>query len=262
MYSKELKICQQAVKQAGKFLGKEFFNWDNKKLKYKSGNERLTWCDKQAETIILKALNKHFPDYSILSEESGLKDKQSDYAWIIDPLDGTTNFTMHHSLFAVSVALLYKKEIVLGIIYEPILDELYYAVKGKGAFKNKKRIRVSKNFKLAKSITTYCHGMGPINTKKAHKVYEKFQSNYYHCYHFGCTSLELAAVAAGNTEAHLVSGAKLWDIAAGIILIREAGGLVTDWKNKKWTKNSKTLLAGNKTIHSTCLKELKKLKLA
>lgn len=261
MYEKELKISQQAARKAGQFLKKEFFNWQKKNVKYKTHNEQVTWCDSKSEKIIFKLIKKHFPKYAILSEESGKQDKPSDYTWIIDPLDGTTNFTIHHSMFAVSIALAHKDKIVMGVIYNPILDEMYYAVDKQGAFKNKTALKVSKSRTLKKSIFTYCHGSGKTNTKKAHKLYEKFQMNYYHCYHFACTSLELALVASGKTDAHMVSGAKPWDVAAATIIIKEAGGKITDWKNKAWSLKSTSLLAANQTIHRLCLKELKKMKL-
>ena len=262
MYQAELKITKQAAKEAGKFLKKEFFTWQKRNIEYKIHNERVTWCDKKAEQIIFKLLKKKFPKYAILSEESGRQDRDSEYTWIIDPLDGTTNFTIHHSMFAVSIALAYKNEIVLGVIYNPILDELYYASQGSGAFKNNKRLKLSKINTLKKSLVTYCHGMGMTNTKKAYKVYERFHGISHHCRHFGVTSLELSMLASGKTEAHLVPGAKLWDVAAGIIIVREAGGPVTDWQNKNWTIKSKTLVAAKKNIHTACLKELKKIKLA
>ncbi|MFA6307493.1 MAG: inositol monophosphatase family protein [Patescibacteria group bacterium] len=262
MYKKELQVTQQAAKQAGKFLKKEFFTWKKKNLHYKIHNERVTWCDKQSETIIFKILKKYFPDYAILSEESGRQDKPSDYTWIIDPLDGTTNFTIHHSMFAVAIALLYKNEIVLGVIYDPILDEMYYASKGAGAFKNNQALQLSDTTTLQDSVITYCHGSGKAHTKKAYKLYKRFHDICHHCRHFGVTSLELAMIAGGKTEAHLISGAKLWDVAAGIMIIKEAGGIVTDWQNKNWHIKSKTILAANKKIHTLCLAELKKIKLA
>lgn len=262
MYEKELKISQQAAKQAGIFLKKVFFNWHKKNIGYKIHNERVTWCDQQSEKIIFKLIKKHFPNYAILSEESGEQDKPSDYTWIIDPLDGTTNFTIHNAVFTVAIALAYKKEVIMGVIYNPILDELYYAMKGQGAFKNNQPLKISTKKNLNKGIVTYCHGSGAVNTKKAYRLYKHFHGLYRHCYHMGCTSLELAMVASGLTEAHLVSGAKLWDVAAGTILIKEAGGVVIDWKNKPWNIQSPSLLATNKSLHNFCLKELKKIKLA
>lgn len=262
MYKKELKFCKIAAQLAGEFLKKEFFIWDSKEIKYKKGSERVTWCDKKAEQIILRILNKNFPNYSRLSEESGEKDKDSDYTWIIDPLDGTTNFTMHHPLFAVSIALLYKNEIVLGLTYNPLTEEMYWAIKGQGAFKNNKKIRLSTETDFKKSVITYCHGTGSSNTKKAYKLYKHFHNISHHCRHFGCTSMELAMLASGNTECYVVTGAKLWDVAAGIILVSEAGGKVSDWQNKKWNIKSKNILAASKKMHPKCLKELRSIRLA
>jgi len=262
MYEKELKITKQAARQAGQFLKKEFFDWQKQNIEYKIHNERVTWCDKQAEIIIFKVLKKYFHDYAILSEESAKQNKPSDYTWIVDPLDGTTNFTMHHSMFAVSIALMYKNKIIIGVVYDPILNEMYYASQGSGAFMNNKTLKLSNTKILKNSVITYCHGSGSTNTKKAYKLYERFHDICHHCRHFGVTSLELAMLAAGKTEAYLVSGAKLWDVAAGIIITKEAGGLVTDWKNKNWTIKSKNILAANKQIHKLCLAELKKIKLA
>jgi len=262
MYEKELKISQSAARQAGLFLKNEFFNWHKKNIGYKIHNERVTWCDRQAEKIIFKAIKKNFPDYAILSEESGRQDKNSDYTWIIDPLDGTTNFTLHHPMFCVAIALVYKNEIVMGVIYSPILDEMYYATKKGGAFKDKRPLKLSSTKNFKKSVITYCNGSGKKNTKKAYKLYERFHDLCHHCLHFGTTSLELAMVASGKTEAHIISGAKLWDVAAGIILIKETGGKVTDWKNKNWTIKSPTILAAGKNLHTLCLKELKKIHLA
>ena len=262
MYKKELQIAKIAAKQAGLMLKKEFLNKKGNIIKFKNNSERVTLYDKKAEKIILAILNKNFPNYQVLSEESGLNNKPSELCWIVDPLDGTTNFTINHPLFAVAIALMKKDEVVLGVIYNPLLNELYWASKNGGAYKNGQKLKMSSKKVLSKSIITYCHGVGEKNTKKAYKLYQRFHDLSHHCRHFGCTSLELAMVAAGNTEAHIVSGARLWDIAAGVIIVKEAGGALTDWQNKVWNKKSNTILASNKKIHADCLKELKKLKLA
>jgi myo-inositol-1(or 4)-monophosphatase len=261
MYNKELEIAKIAAKKAGLMLKKEFKSYKNNGTKFKSNSERVTQYDKKAEKIILDIINKNFPDYQVLSEESGSNHKQDKLCWVIDPLDGTTNFTINHPLFAVAIALLKKDEVVLGVIYNPILDELYWASKNGGAYKNGHKLKVSQQKNLSKSVITYCHGSGEKNTKKAYKLYQGFHDISHHCRHFGCTSLELAMLAAGNTEVHLESGARLWDVAAGIIIAKEAGAKVTDWQNKVWNKNSESILAANKKIQPYCLKELKRLKL-
>jgi myo-inositol-1(or 4)-monophosphatase len=262
MYNKELQVTKQAAREAGEFLQKEFLRWKRGNAKYKEHMELVTWVDKKAEKIILTKLKKYFPDYAILSEESGLQDKPSDYSWVVDPLDGTTNFTIHHPLFATSISLFYKNEVVVAVSYLPILKEMYWASQGNGAYKGSEKIKVSSKSSLRESIVSYNHGQGRANTGKSFKIFEHFQNKALKCYDFHCTSMQTAMVAAGHIDAYMVSGAKLWDVAAGMLFIKEAGGIVTDWKNKPWTKNSKTIVATNKTMHKIYLRELKKLKLA
>ena len=261
MYKKELKIAKQISKVAGNFLKKEFNNWQRGDEKYKKHHEIITWCDKKSESIILKELKKYFPKYNILSEESGAKDNKDDYTWIIDPLDGTSNFTIHNPLFSVSISLMHNKEIVLGVVYVPVLNELYHATKNNGSYKNNKKISVSNMDKIENSFITYCHGKGLANTKKSYKLYEYLHNKAIDCRHFGSTTIELAMVAAGNTEALMVPSASLWDISAGTLLIKEAGGKITNWKNKDWNIKVKSLIASNDKIHNKLIKIVKKLQL-
>src|SRR3989344_4411668 len=257
MYETELKICCQAARAAGLFIKKEFFK-EQQKIAFKANSERVTKVDKGAEKIIFSYLRKYFPQYEMLSEESGLYKKNSSYEWVVDPLDGTTNFTIHHPMICTAIALLYKKQPVLGVIYAPLLDEMYYATKGQGAWRNGKKLISSAAQQIKTSVVTYCHGVGPANTKKAYALYKHFHNITRHCRHFGSTSLELAMLAAGYTQVHLVTGARLWDVAAGIIMVREAGGLVTDWKNKSWHKDSTTILAAaNKKMQIFGRRELR-----
>ena len=261
MYEAELKIAKQAARQAGKFLKPEFLNWSGK-IQYKNAEETFTRCDKQSEQIIIRLLKKHFPSYTILSEEKGLIEKHSDYFWTVDPIDGTNNFIRHNPNFTVSISLLYKNEVVLGLTYVPMLDEMYWAVKNQGAYKNNKKIRISKTKILSKAIVSYNHGRGLASTKKSFKVFEYFQINAYRARNYFSTTLQMAMVAAGHLDIYIVPTAKLWDIAAGIILLQEAGAQVTDWKNQPWKKSSNSIVARNKALHNTMLKKLKKLKLA
>lgn len=260
MYNKELKIVKRAVREAGETLEKEFSKWKRGRAKYKVTDEIVTWCDKKSESIILKYLNKNFPNYALLSEESGLNNKTSDYFWIIDPLDGTSNFTIHNPLFTVSVSLFYKNKIVFGVTYMPVLNEMYWAVKGQGAYRNNKKLKVSTIKELPRAYITYCHGQDLVSHRHAYKIYEHFHEVARDCRHFGSTTLELAMVAAGNTDALLVAKPKIWDIAAGIILIKEAGGQATDFQGKPWTQKSTSLIATNHKIHTIIRQNLKKLK--
>ncbi|MFA6253261.1 MAG: inositol monophosphatase family protein [Patescibacteria group bacterium] len=259
MYEAELKISQLAAKKAGQYLIKEFHKIKHQNYSHKDRHEIVTKCDKGAEKIILNILNKNFPNYAFLSEEKGASKNISNYHWIIDPLDGTSNFVGHNPLFTVSIALAYKKKIVLGVIYQPILDEMYVAQSGKGAKINNKKILVSKTSQLAESFLTYCHGNSLKDHQLAFKAYEHFHQKARDCRHLGSTSLELALVASGHNDALLVSGTKIWDIAAGVLLVKEAGGLVTDWQGQPWTIDSANLLATNKKLHTKILSDLKKI---
>jgi len=262
MYKKELAIAKLAARSAGIFLARHFWRWHRGTGKYKANSELVTWCDKSSENIIIKQLKKAFPDYGFLSEESGQSKNRTTMHWIIDPLDGTTNFSIHHPLFSTSIALAYGNEVVMGVTYSPILKEMYWATKKGGSWRDGKRLHVSKNKNLKKSLITFCHGTGAANTEKSYKLERHFHNINFHTRHFGSTTMELAMLAAGSAEAHLVPGGKVWDIAAGTILVKEAGGKVTDWQNNEWHIGSKTILASNNVMHKTILAELKKIKLA
>lgn len=256
-YTKELAIVKKIIIKAGEMLEKEFAKYQRNKDKYKAHDEIVTDLDKKSENLILQELKKNFPTYGILSEESGLDKKDSPYFWIVDPLDGTGNFTIHNPLFTVSISLVYQNEIVLGVTYVPILNELYWASKNNGAYCNNKKIKVSNIDILKKSFITYCHGQTKKSTQQAYKLYQYFHDQARDCRHFGSTTFELAMVASGHTESLIVPKPKLWDIAAGIILVQEAGGKTTDWQAKAWTLQTKDLLASNQKIFSTLQKKLK-----
>ncbi len=260
-YQKELAVAKQAVKFAGQFLRVEFDKWHRGQAKYKDAHELVTWCDQRSEKIIIQHLKKHFPQYSVLSEENGSDKKIGEIFWTVDPLDGTSNFTVHNSLFAVSLSLVYKNKIVLGVTYLPMLDEMYWAAKGQGAWRNNHKLKASNIKKLDSAFITYGHGQTVASHKKAYKLYEYFHLQARDCRHFGSTSFELALVAAGYTDAFLIAQPRLWDVAAGIILIQEAGGQITDFYLQPWHKNSYSLLATNNWLGKTIQNRLKKLKL-
>ncbi len=262
MYKKELQIAKLAAKEAGLEIRKEFFDWKRGQAKYKEPKQIVTWVDKRAEKKIFSYLKKSFPDYGIISEESKPLKKKSDYAWIMDPLDGTTNFTTHHPFFAVSIALSYKKEIVVAVTYDIILNEMYWAVKNKGAYRNNKKLSISKKKLMKKAIVSYAHGSSMHDTKKAFKIYTHFHIKAQKSRNFACTTLQMANAAAGNNEAFMSFGHNLWDVAAGSLLIKEAGGIVTDNKNNTWDKTSKNIVCSNDVLHPQFLKELKKIGLA
>ncbi len=251
----EKLLAIKLAKQAGNELKKLFYS-RKIKVSAKSKYEIVTTADMLADKIITREIKKIFPEHQILSEESGLTNSQSDYLWVIDPLDGTTNFFMHNPLFSVSIALLYKKEAILGVIYIPILDELYVAEKGKGATINGKKMKVSTQKKLSNSYLTFCHGNKQQNINKAISIYSKLKRESRDFRQLGSAAIELAYVARGVTDCILIPGALRWDVAGGILMVREAGGKVTDFKNKQWHLDSKDMLATNKKIHNQLLNQV------
>lgn len=246
------KIAVLAAKKSGKMLLVKFKNFDRGSVKLKAHKEIMTQADLDSEKIILREIKKNFPDHRILSEESGGTSNQSDFLWIVDPIDGTTNFSIHNPLFAISIGVAYKGKIILGVVYAPFLDELYIAEKGKGATMNSRRIKVSQNTK--KSIHAFCHGSEKKHKKKAIEYYEKQKLNEIDCRQLGSASIELAYVASGRLESIMIPGARSWDVVAGILLVREAGGRVTDFSGREWNLDSKDMLATNKKIHKEVLK--------
>jgi len=247
------KVGERAVKKAGLFACKKYKNFNRATIKLKVHNELLTKVDLMSESIIISEIKKNFPEHHILSEESGDNRFKSDFLWIIDPIDGTTNFTMHNPIWAVSVGLAYRGEIVLGFVYAPCLKELYVAEINKGSRLNSRKIRVSNVYK-GKVLNAFCSARDKKSTKKAVKYFSHHRLHGGACYLLGSASLELAYVAAGRLESMMIPGAHSWDVAAGILLVREAGGVVTDFKGKEWTLKSKDMLASNGAVHDDLLR--------
>lgn len=245
-----------AAKKSGKMLLQEFKNFDRSKITLKSQHEILTTADLKSEKIIIQEIKKTFPEHQILSEEAGDNRKNSDYLWIIDPVDGSTNFSIHNPLWAVSIGLAFRRKIILGVVYIPIMDEIFVVEKGRGAFLNNKKIKVSK-IKSGKVINTYCHGNTQRDIKKALQYYQKQKLNQLDCRQLGSASSELAYVASGRVESIVIPGVNSWDVAAGILLVREAGGKVTDFHGRQWDLDSRDMVASNGKVHSDILKALK-----
>jgi myo-inositol-1(or 4)-monophosphatase len=253
-------VAIEAVSLASEKLKPEYAKFDRQKISLKSKHEILTKCDLMSEKIIIDIIKKNFPEHQILSEEKGDNKKESDYLWMIDPIDGTTNFSIHNPLWSITLGLSYKKEIVFGIILAPMLDELYIAEKGRGAFLNGRKIKIKKSSK-SKIINTFCHGSRESDIKKAIKYYSHQKLNNLDCRQLGSAAIELAYVASSRIDSIFIPGANSWDIVAGALLVREAGGKVSDFRGNKWKLESKNILASNKDVHNDILKTLKKLRI-
>ncbi len=246
------------ARQAGAELLK-FFKDKNLKIDKKSKHEIVTPADMASNKIILATIKKEFPTHGILSEETGYYQKNSDYLWIIDPLDGTNNFAMGNPLWGVSVALAYKKELVLGVINLPFMKDLFWAQVGQGAYLNNKKITVSQEKGLKTSLATFCFGYTPKSIRDGHKISLALHNKAVDARQLGSASVEMGWLAQGKTEAFIMPKVKLWDPAAGVVIVREAGGKVTDFKGKDWKINHKTLVGSNGNVHNEVMKIISKL---
>jgi myo-inositol-1(or 4)-monophosphatase len=213
------RVAVSAAKKAGRALIKKYKNFNRGTIKLKAHHEIITKADLLSEKIILKEIRKNFPKHRILSEESGQTKNQSDYLWVVDPIDGSTNFSMHSPLWCISIGVAYKGKIILGVIYAPILDELYVAEKRKGARRDGKKIKVSKHTK--KALHTFCHGRDNKHFKRALKYYTYQKLNELDCRQLGSAAIELAYVASGRTESIMIPGVNPWDVAAGVLMVRD-----------------------------------------
>ncbi|MFA6410868.1 MAG: inositol monophosphatase [Candidatus Buchananbacteria bacterium] len=245
------------AKQAGLEINQRF-NHD-RIVKVKNKSQIVTAADLISDKIIVSAIKKKYPTHGILSEESGTINLDSDYLWAVDPVDGTTNYFIGSPLFAVSISLFYKNQPILGVAYAPAMNELYVAEAGKGAYLNNKKIHVSKSNVLADSFLTFCHGSTKSDIKRAVKIYNKIKLNSLDSRQLGSAALELGFVAAGRTECIMIPGAHVYDVAAGVLLVRQAGGKVTDFLGKEWNLKSKDMVASNGRIHNQLLKFLKNI---
>lgn len=255
-YKEFKKIAILSALKGGKILLKN--RGKVKKVGYKGKVNLVTEVDFQSERAILKILKKNFPDFGILTEESEPEKKDSEYKWIIDPLDGTTNYFHDFPSYCVSVALEKKGNIILGVIFNPLLNELFVAEKGKGAFLNRKRIFVSKTNALSKSL---------LATGFPYDIRESNIDNLDHFANFakktqairraGSAALDLCYLAMGRFDGFWELKLSPWDTAAGSLLVKEAGGKVTDFKGGKYSIYKKEILASNGKIHSQMFEVLK-----
>ncbi|AKL97562.1 inositol monophosphatase family protein [Endomicrobium proavitum] len=230
-------------------------------VEYKGITDPVSQADKNSQKAVIKVIKDIFPQHGVLAEEDGVNEIKKDYCWIIDPLDGTVNFVHGVPLFCVSIGLKYKNEIIVGVIYSPVMKEIFIAEKGKGAYLNGKRIKVSDTSKLIRSLAVTGFPYELEGRRK--RVFGNFE-NIVSCAQgirrLGSAALDMAYVACGRFDFFWEETLKPWDIAAGIIIVKEAGGIVTDYNGTKNYFSSSTLLAANKKLHKQVLKILNETK--
>ena len=252
MWEKELIIARQAAQEAGKIINLLFGRVN--RIRKKGEIDLVTEADLQAEKIILDIITRNFPQDSIVTEEAGEYNHLPERVWLIDPLDGTTNFAHNFPFFSVSIALEIEKEVVLGVVYNPYMGEHFEAMKGMGAFFNTKLIKVSQIKELRESLLAT--GFPYDIHKNPHRVMERLKKMVVLVQGVrrpGSAAIDLCYVAAGRLEGFWEEGLKPWDSAAGSIIVREAGGIVSNFEGDPYSPYQKSIVAANPHIHEAML---------
>jgi myo-inositol-1(or 4)-monophosphatase len=250
-----LNVMLKAATKAARGLKRDFGEVENLQVSKKGPADFVTAADRRAEDVIRAELERARPGYSFLMEESGAtRGADPQHRWIVDPLDGTTNFLHGIPFFAISIALERQGKLAAGLVYNPISDELFTAERGAGAFLNDRRLRVASRTRLPQAVV----GVGtPHHGRGDHRLFQKELSavlpkvaGIRRC---GAAALDLAWVAAGRMDGFWERDLEPWDVAAGMLLVREAGGYVTDLNGGASAFETGTIVAGNESIHRQLL---------
>ena len=243
-----LNVAIKAARTAGTVINRASLDLDLLKVTTKSANDFVTEVDHRAEEVIIETLLAAYPGHGILAEESGRTHgaKDSDFVWIIDPLDGTTNFIHGFPVYSVSIALAFRGQVQQAVVYDPTRNDLFYASKGRGAFQNDKRLRVSKRTRLTDCLisTGFPFRQGD-NFKRYMQMLEVVMPACAGLRRPGSAALDLCYVAAGYTDAFFETGLSPWDIAAGSLLVTEAGGLIGNFTGEADFMNQREVVAGS-----------------
>jgi len=255
MYEHEREIAAGAAKAAGEVLKEKFGKVRH--IVKKGEIDLVTEADLAAEEIILEMLGNHFPKDNILSEEAGIRDGSSHRNWIVDPLDGTTNFAHGFPFFGVSIALEVEEEIVLGIVYNPFMGEFFEAQKGQGAFLNGSPIHVSNARKLSDSLLST--GFPYDIRERSNRIFERFKTMVVSSQGVrrgGSAAVDMCYVAAGRLDAHWEENLKPWDTAGASVIVLEAGGKLTTCEGEPFTPYLKSVVACTPMIHGEMVKAM------
>ena len=243
-----LNVAIKAARAAGAVINRAALDVENVRVAQKQVNDFVTEVDQASERIIIETLLSAYPQHGILAEESGSEygNKNSDHIWIIDPLDGTTNFIHGFPVYCVSIALSYKGKIEHAVVYDPSRNDLFTATRGRGAFLNERRIRVSKRTQLKDCLVSTGFPFRPgDNLRQYLRMFADVTERVAGVRRPGSAALDLAYVAAGFTDGFFETGLSSWDIAAGSLLVTEAGGLVGNFTGEADFLEQRELLAGN-----------------
>ena len=242
-----LEVAIETALEAGGILLSEFDK--PVKISYKGEVDLVTQADRRSEQAIVARLRNYFPKHTIVAEEGGGQEADARYRWIVDPLDGTTNFAHGYPCFAVSIGFEEDGELLAGVIYQPVSKELFTTARGEGAYLNEKRIEVSKIDHLSTSLLAT--GFPSVKRTRSPNIhyYRDFTLSSHGVRRDGSAALDLAAVACGRFDGFWEFGLHSWDTAAGALLVREAGGVVTDFSGKPYRPGDYETVASNGRIH-------------
>jgi len=255
-----LNIAVKAARAAGAIINRAALDLDLLQVGSKGPNDFVTEVDRAAETAIIDTLLEAYPEHGILAEESGRErgNRTSEFVWIIDPLDGTTNFVHGLPVYAVSIALEHRGQVQQAVVYDPSRNDLFYASRGRGAFLNDRRLRVSKRTRLAEALvgTGFPFRKGD-NFKRYLKMFEEVMQHCAGVRRPGAAALDLCYVAAGWYDGFFETGLSPWDIAAGSLLVTEAGGLIGNFTGEADYLHQREVVAGNPRIYGQLVQTLK-----
>ena len=249
--SPQINLITKACMKASRFLIRDFGEIENLQVSSKGPGDFVTSADKRTEKILIEELQKAHPEYGIITEETGIINKSNTKnRWIIDPIDGTLNFMNGIPQFAISVGYEEESEIKCGVIFNPIMNEMFCAEKGNGAYLNNSRIRVSKKNKIKDALIVTGGPKGSSKIKdKIFSEYINVSNNVSNVRKFGSAALDMSYVACGRFDGYWQRELNYWDIAAGIIILKEAGGFVDFFEENNSTPLKKNILASNSFIH-------------
>ncbi|MCO5064706.1 MAG: inositol monophosphatase [Rhizobiaceae bacterium] len=254
-----LNVMVQAAMKAGRSLARDFGEVQNLQVSLKGPGDYVSQADRKAEEIIYQELSKARPGYGFLMEERGaVEGDDGQHRWLVDPLDGTTNFLHGIPIFSISIALERQGQLVAGVVYNPAMDELFTAERGGGAFMNDRRLRVAARRNLSDTVIgTGIPHLGRANHGKYLVELRNVMAEVSGIRRFGSIAIDLAYVAAGRMDGFWESGMSPWDLGAGILLVKEAGGFVSDLEGGQSMLETGGICAGNEMIHRALLKTVR-----
>ena len=255
MLPSTINIFEKAARKAGRILTRDFGEIENLQIQSKNVGDFVTSADLKVEKSLLESLRYYYPKVNFLTEESGYIQGEEEMI-VIDPIDGTSNFIHGIPLVAIVIAKIVNNEITDGVVYNPILNEFYWASLGQGSWCNNKRLRVSKRHDLTNCLIGTGIPFGNRVYKNFYKELDNMSKNSAGVRRLGAAALDLAYVASGKIDGFWERDLNLWDISSGVLLVKEAGGKITEPDGKKWTTNSRDIVVSNSLIHKKLTENL------